>query len=126
MFPGCDVQLSGGDPLLTLQRLDQRQLDCAILPMPVDEDLYHVRQISRSPLVVCMRSDDPLANKVKLDIHEVANRLKIFRDPELQPSAHLRLTEMFEEAGISPSLTNSARNPSEIQWMVKAGYGLAL
>jgi DNA-binding transcriptional LysR family regulator len=37
MFPGCEIQLSGGDPLLILQRIDQRLLDCAILPMPVDE-----------------------------------------------------------------------------------------
>jgi DNA-binding transcriptional LysR family regulator len=61
MFPGCVIQLSGGDPLLSLQRLNQRQLDCAILPMPIDEDLYNVQQISSSPLVVCMRSDHPLA-----------------------------------------------------------------
>jgi hypothetical protein len=37
MFPGCEIQLSGGDPLLILQRIDQQLLDCAILPMPVDE-----------------------------------------------------------------------------------------
>lgn len=126
MFPGCVIQLSGGDPLLTLQRLNQRQLDCAILPMPIDEDLYIVQQIFCSPLVVCMRSDDPLANQVQLDIHEVGKHIKIFRDPELQPLAHSRLVEMFNEAGISPSLMSSARTPSEIQWMVKAGYGLAL
>jgi DNA-binding transcriptional LysR family regulator len=126
MFPGCLIQLSGGDPLLTLQRLDQRQLDCAILPMPIDEDLYNVQQISSSPLVVCMRNDHPLANQVQLDIHEAAKHITIFRDPELQPSAHSRLIEMFDEAGISISLTNSARTPSEIQWMVNAGYGLAL
>jgi DNA-binding transcriptional LysR family regulator len=126
MFPGCVIQLSGGDPLLTLQRLAQRQLDCAILPMPIDEDLYNVQQISSSPLVVCMRSDHLLANQIQLDIHEAAKHITIFRDPELQPSAHSRLIEMFDEAGISISLTNSARTPSEIQWMVNAGYGLAL
>jgi DNA-binding transcriptional LysR family regulator len=126
MFPGCAIQLSGGDPLLTLERLNQRQLDCAILPMPIDEDLYNVQQICSSPLVVCMRSDDPLANQVQLDLHEVAKQVKIFRDPELQPSAHSRLVEMFTEHGISPSPMNLARTSSEIQWMVKAGYGLAL
>jgi len=38
MFPGCEIQLSGSDPVLALQRLNQRRLDCAILPMPIDED----------------------------------------------------------------------------------------
>jgi DNA-binding transcriptional LysR family regulator len=126
MFPGCEIQLSGGDPLLTLQRLSQRVLDCAILPMPIDEDLYNVQQIAQSQLVVCMSADDPLASRTQLDIHEIAHRIKIFRDPELQPAAHTRLVEMFTEVGISLSLANSARTPADIQWMVKAGYGLAL
>jgi len=126
MFPGCEIQLSGGDPILTLQRLNQRRVDCAILPMPIDEDICNVQQISQSPLVVCMRTDDALARHAQLDIHEVAHRIKIFRDPELQPSAHSRLVEMFNEMGIPLSLANSARTPSEVQWMVKAGYGLAL
>jgi hypothetical protein len=61
-----------------------------------------------------------------VDIHDLASRIKIFRDPELHPSAHSRLAEMFQEIGISLSLSNSARTPSDIQWMIKAGYGLAL
>ncbi len=126
MFPGCEIQLSGGDPLLTLQRLNERTLDCAILPMPVDEELYEVQQIAQSPLVLCMCGDDPLAKESQVDIHQAAPRIKIFRDPELQPSAHSRLIEMFREVGIVLSLSNSARTPSDIQWMVKAGYGLAL
>jgi len=126
MFPGCEIQLAGGDPVLILQRLNQRRLDCAILPMPIDAELYNVQQIAQSPLVVCMRSDDSLASEALLDIHKVADRIKIFRDPELHPSAHSRLVEMFSEVGIPLRLANSARAPSDIQWMVKAGYGLAL
>jgi DNA-binding transcriptional LysR family regulator len=106
MFPGCQIQLAGGDPTHVLQRINQRSLDCAILPMPIDNDLYHVQQISQSPLVVCLRSDDPLASQTSLDIQDVAHRIKIFRDPELQPAAHTRLSEMFEEVGIQMHLGN--------------------
>jgi DNA-binding transcriptional LysR family regulator len=126
MFPGCQIQLAGGDPTHVLQRINQRSVDCAILPMPIDNDLYHVQQISQSPLVVCMRSDDPLISETQLDIQGIAHRIKIFRDPELQPAAHSRLVEMFEEVGIPMHLACSASTPADIQWMVKAGYGLAL
>jgi len=126
MFPGCEIQLSGGDPVLTLQRLNERALDCAILPMPIDEDLYEVQQIAQSPLVICMCSNDPLAKQSQIQIQEVAHLIKIFRDPELHPSAHSRLIELFKDVGIVPPLSNSARTPADIQWMVKAGYGLAL
>jgi DNA-binding transcriptional LysR family regulator len=55
MFPGCEIQLAGGDPVLILQRLNQRLLDCAILPMPIDAELYNVQQIAQSPLVAGSR-----------------------------------------------------------------------
>jgi hypothetical protein len=38
---------------------------CAILPMPIDEDTYQVQRISQSPLVVCWRSYDVLAQHIK-------------------------------------------------------------
>jgi len=126
MFAGCNIQLFSGDPLLCLQRLDAELLDCAMLPMPIDSSSYYVLQVAQSPLVVCMRSDDPLADRVQLDVHEVAKRITVFRDPELHPAAHSRLAEMFTEAGIPIHLACSARTPSEIQWMVKERYGLAL
>ena len=70
MFPGCEIKLTGGDPAQVLQRINQCTLDCAILPMPIDNDIYHVQQISQSPLVICMRGDDPLAQQSQLDIHQ--------------------------------------------------------
>ena len=126
MFSGCVIQLMSGDPLLSLQRLDARTLDCAILPLPIDTSLYSVQQIAQSPLVICMRSDDVLADHAQLDIRDVAPRITIFRDPELHPSAHSRLLEMFAEVDSPIHLDCSARTPGEIQWMVKERYGLAL
>jgi DNA-binding transcriptional LysR family regulator len=126
IFPGCQIQLMGGEPTYVLHRMDQRALHCALLPMPIDDSLYRVQQISESPLVVCLRSDDPIAAHAKLDIQDIAHRIKIFRDPELHPAAHFRLSEMFEEVGIRIDLTCSAGTPSDIQWMVREGYGLAL
>lgn len=126
LFPGCEIQLSSGDTTHTLQRLAQGDLDCAILPLPVDTDLWNVLQVAQSPLALCMREDDPLASQSHIDIQDAAPRLNIFRDPESHPSAHSRLTEMFAEAGISLHLANSAATPADMQWMVKENYGLAL
>jgi len=58
----------GGEPTHVLHRIDQRALHCALLPMPIDDSLYRVQEISESPLVVCLRSDDPIAAHAKLDI----------------------------------------------------------
>jgi DNA-binding transcriptional LysR family regulator len=126
LFPSCEIQLSSGNTSHTLLRLDHGGLDCAILPLPVDRDLWTVLQVAQSSLVLCMRADDPLASRAQIDIHEAAPRIRIFRDPELHPAAHSRLSEMFAEVGIPVNLANSAASPSDMQWMVKEKYGLAL
>ncbi|WP_260705718.1 LysR family transcriptional regulator [Edaphobacter flagellatus] len=126
MFPDCEIQLSGADTQHVLERLEAGTLDCALLPMPIDRDRWDVREVAHSPLVICMRSDDALSTQVQVDIREVAQRLKVFRDPELHPAAHARLSEMFSELGIDLHLASSAATPADIQMMVKQGYGLAL
>ncbi len=125
-FAGCALQLVSGDSVLCLQRLDAGLLDCAILPLPIDANLYSIQPISQSPLVVCMRADDALAERAQLNIREVAARITVFRDPEQYPSAHARLIEMFTEAQVTLNMVCSARTPSEVQWMVRERYGLAL
>jgi LysR family hydrogen peroxide-inducible transcriptional activator len=94
--------------------------------MPIDKDIWNVRQVAHSPLVICMRSDDPLSNQVQVNIQEAASRLKVFRDPELHPAAHACLLEMFSELGVTLHLASSAATPTDMQLMVKQGYGLAL
>jgi LysR family hydrogen peroxide-inducible transcriptional activator len=126
LFPKCEVLYSGGDSAPILQRLTAHTLDCAILPCPIDIKAMDVIPVANSQLVVCMRTDDPLTSHTHLDVHEIAPRIKIFRDPELHPSAHAHLVHLFAEVGIPISLANSVTNPAEIQWMVKENYGLAL
>ncbi len=126
MFPECEIHLFSGDTKHILERLENGTLDCALLPMPIDKDIWNVRQVAHSPLVICMRSDDPLSNQAQVDIQEAVPRLKVFRDPEPHPAAHSRLLEMFSEAGVPLHLASFAATPADIQLMVKQGYGLAL
>ncbi|MGA7157771.1 MAG: LysR family transcriptional regulator [Acidobacteriaceae bacterium] len=126
MFPECEIYLFSGDTKHILERLENGALDCALLSMPIDKDIWKVRQVAHSPLVICMRSDDPLSSQAQVDAHEVAPRLKVFRDPELHPAAHSRLAEMFAEVGMPLHLASSAATPADMQLMVKQGYGLAL
>ncbi len=126
LFPECGIQLSSGHTTHSPQRLNHGSLDCAVLPMPIDRDLWNVLQVAQSPLVLCMHRDDHLACQTQVDIRQAAPRIRIFRDPELHPSAHVRLIELFAEVGISLELANSAATPSDMQWMIKETGGLAL
>lgn len=126
LFPECRIHLSGGDPTQIVERLKRGSLDGAFLPMPIDGKELRVLEISRDPLVACMRADDPIAREPEISVSDLASRLKVFRDPQIHPAAHRRLIEMLLEVGINPELTCSATTPADIQTMVRAGYGLAL
>jgi len=126
IFPACPVHLAGGDPAQIVDRLRRRMLDCALLPMPVDGEDFAALQIGSTPLVVCMRADDALAQLTEIRPAEMADRLRVFRDPESHPSAHKRLLEMLADCGIRPQVSCAAATPADVQWMVRKGFGLAL
>lgn len=126
LFPDSPMQMTGGHPVQLLHRLEEKSLDAAILPMPVTGTNWVIAHIASDPLVVCMRSDDPLAGVREIQPSELADRLKVFRDPETHPAAHHRLMEMLIEIGIRPEATCLAATPGDIQLMVQSGCGLAL
>lgn len=126
LFPECPMQLKGGDPSQILDLMVQGTLDGALLPLPVHGDEWIVEHIASEPLVVCMRADDPLAAQAQIESTGLAERLRIFRDPETHPEAHDRLMALLAEAGIQVDLSCLAATPADIQCMVNGGYGLAL
>jgi hypothetical protein len=73
-----------------------------------------------------MRTDDALARAPEVSISDLSARLKISRDPEIHPTAHDRLVQMIAEVGIDPEASCLAETPADIQWMVRAGYGVAI
>ncbi|HZY61087.1 MAG TPA: LysR family transcriptional regulator [Edaphobacter sp.] len=126
LFPGCRIQFSSGDPAHILRCMEEKALDGALLPLPILGEDWVIEQVASSPLVVCMKADDPLTQRSEVAPIELARNLKIFRNPESHPAAHKRLMEMLAEIGVYPNVTNLVATPTDIQWMVKAGYGLAL
>jgi DNA-binding transcriptional LysR family regulator len=111
LFPSCPIHLSGGDSSHILQRLEQENLDAALLPMPVESLDWVTQELARDPLVVCMRTDDALAHAPEVSISDLSAKLKIFRDPEIHPTAHDRLVELLTEVGIDPEASRLAATP---------------
>lgn len=91
MFPSCDVHLSGGESGNIVQRLGYGTLDAAFLPMPIDEADLVMHQVARDPLVACIRADDPIARELEIPLPVLAARLRAFRDPQSDPSAHRQI-----------------------------------
>ena len=121
LFPGCAIHFAGGNPRQILGRMERRELDGALLPMPIEGNYWAVELVASASLVVCLRADDSLAQSTKIPPSDLAERLKIFRDPDAHPHAHARLTEMLAEIGIEAQVSHLAAKKYESQ----GGPGIA-
>lgn len=109
-----------------LQRVERGDLACALLTLPVVGPNWSIQHIASSPIVVCIRSDEPLAKQSQISVEELSKQLTIFRDPDGHSSAHSRLMQMFCEAGCRVHISCSAATPHDIQHLVRDGFGIAL
>jgi DNA-binding transcriptional LysR family regulator len=49
LFPGSPMQMTGGHPVQLLQKMEEKSLDAAILPLPVTGANWAVAHCVRSP-----------------------------------------------------------------------------
>jgi DNA-binding transcriptional LysR family regulator len=126
IFPRALVAPQNGDTADLIERLKARELDAALVTLPLTADGFVVRPIMHESLVVCIRKDDPLADQLLLSPGDLNGRLGIFSDPRHHPPAHVRLLEMLAEQGIKPRMFKPTFNAQHVQWMVREDLCVAL
>jgi DNA-binding transcriptional LysR family regulator len=120
------VRPTHGDASLLAQEVAAGVVDAAIVTLPLTYPDLQVELLRRDRMVVCLRKEDPLAAKAAVHTYDLQDRLTIFYHPQGHPDAHIKLLKLLSEAGISVEEYSMASHPSEMQALVKEGYGLAL
>ncbi len=126
LFPKGSISPENGDTDDLLARLQEGTLDAALVTLPLSSDGYRVQPVMHEQLVVCLRSDDPLASQEEIPPELLNGKLAIFSDPRHHPLAHAKLLEMLAEQGIQPRVSNPTFNAEHVQWMVREGLCVAL
>ena len=126
LFPKAVIEPESGDTDKLIHCLKTGEIDAALVTLPLAPDGYHIQPIMHEPLVVCIRSDDPLSEQDSIKPEDLTGRLGIFSDPRHHPRAHARLLEMLEEQGIRPKISNPTFNAEHVQWMVREKLCIAL
>lgn len=126
LLPSCSIHPERGDTTQLIDDVLAGTIDIAIITRPVDNGALVVEDLCHDRLVVCLRVDHPLTQKIALQIDDIRDHLRIFYHPDRHPAAHLRLLEMLSESGIQIGRYSRASHPMEMQALVKEGFGFAL
>ncbi|HEX4651413.1 MAG TPA: LysR family transcriptional regulator [Granulicella sp.] len=126
LLPSCTIRPERDDTMQLVEDVLAGVLDAAIVTHPIKHTALRIEEMRRDRLVVCLRKDDPLALKTALQPTDLQEKLTILYHPQRHPGAHVRLMELLADAGVELEGYSRASHPSEMQTLVKDGYGLAL
>lgn len=126
LLPDCEMVPESGDTEEIVARLRANELDAALLTLPILGDDVEAHILERERLLVCMKSDDPLAKYDAVPPSALNNKISIFTYQKHHPAAYSRLVEMFNEIGITPRPCQPTQNVEHVQWMVKEGHCYSL
>lgn len=126
LMPKCAIRPNHGDTAQLAEEIVDGMVDAAIVTLPLKHPALHIEGIRRDRLVVCLRKDHSLASKAALEATDLQNNLAVLYNPQRHPDAHQRLLELLAHAGVTVEEYSRASHPSEMQTLVKEGYGFAL
>jgi DNA-binding transcriptional LysR family regulator len=126
MLPRTTVRPTHGDTEQLAREILDGVVDAAIITLPFAQPDFHVEELRRDRIVVCLRKDDPLTAKSELQVSDLQGNLTVIYHPQRHPEAHMRLVELLRDAGVSLGEYSCASHPTEIQALVQEGHGLAL
>jgi DNA-binding transcriptional LysR family regulator len=126
LMPKCAIRPNHGDTAQLAEEIVDGMVDAAIVTLPLKHPALHIEGIRRDKLVVCLRKDHSLASKATLEATDLQDNLTVLYHPQRHPDAHQRLGELLANAGVTVEEYSRASHPSEMQTLVKEGYGFAL
>lgn len=126
LLPTVAIRPTHGDAPQLIEEILAGVVDVALVTLPLAHPELHVEAIRQDRLVVCIRKDSPLAQKAALVIGDLQEHLRVFYHPQKHPDAHDRLLEWLASAGVQIREYSRASHPSEMEALVREGFGVAL
>ena|GEM_PF-7123879 len=126
LFPDGKVIQTSDCTARLLDLLNEGSLHAALVTLPVERQGLVIQQIASERLLVCLRKDDPQARESSVPPTKLAANLQVSVDPKYHPAFYAHLSGQLSRAGIVLEPTRFVSAPSEVQWMVKQGWGYAL
>lgn len=126
ILPDCTIWPVHSGSIQLVAEVLSGEIDAALVTSPVSDPRLYVEEIWRDRLLVCLRADHELASNTTLRPEDLQGNLTILIDPQRHPAAHAQLMKFLQKAGIHLDEYSRTSHPTEMQALVKNGYGFAL
>jgi DNA-binding transcriptional LysR family regulator len=126
ILPRCSIRPTHADPAQLAEEVVTGVIDAAIVTLPLKHPELRIEEIRTDRLVVCLRRDNPLAKKGALNATDLQDNLTVLYHPQRHPEGHELLLKLLADAGVKIDQYSFASHPSEMQMLVKEGYGFTL
>jgi DNA-binding transcriptional LysR family regulator len=121
------IQLSTGEPRGLMAQLRDRNLDAAIVALPVPPSELRVTVFDREDAAVAVRSGTFDGREADIPLELVADGILLTRSRRLNPGLHDSALAAFRIAGVaSPLLELEGVSVEQLLLQVAAGAGMAL
>jgi DNA-binding transcriptional LysR family regulator len=126
ILPDCSIRPTHADSAQLAEEVVSGVVDAAIVTLPLNHPELRIEEIRTDRLVACLRLDNPLAKKAALNVMDLQQNLTVLYHPQRHPDAHEMLLEFLADAGVKIDEYSIASHPSEMQMLVKEGFGFTL
>lgn len=126
LLPNCAVELSGEKTDELEEGVQKGALDAALVTLPIGDDKLHVQLLTREPLRVCLREDDPAAQSKAVPVSALHNKLSLFAYPVNHPLAYAQLLEALDEFGVTPRPSKPTLMMDHVQLLIQQEQCVAL
>ena len=101
-------------------RHEDGRLEAAVVTLPIGPTDLFEQRICDDKVFVCLRKDDPMAERESIPKDVVAERLLVMFHRDYHPHLYDKIMARFRKAGMHLHPTETFSAPSDMQYMVKS------
>lgn len=121
-YPRIELTLREESSEVVAEWVELRTAEIGFLQLPVEGNLFRVREVIREPFVVVVPSGHPLAERQQVRLGELAREAFVFYKGRVKSVA----LDACRLAGFSPRVVCETGELETVRALVRAGLGIAL
>jgi DNA-binding transcriptional LysR family regulator len=125
--PEVELSLRSIPTATQLRLLEKGSLDVGFLRLPIGEHpTLEVETVHREPFVVVLPRSHQLAKKKRVRLHEISGENFVMYERSYAPGFHDLILGMLRDAGIVPSISQTAAEIATVISLVDAQMGITI